>query len=227
MKPCFIIDHISNRFALNTRIVKIRILSRRVISPNRHIGDIRDLHSRFFSQLGFRSKLIQTSHCKPAIRRNIFGIVHRNVTICITRITNNQNTNITCCILLNSQSLASENFTIDPKKIFSFHSCLTRNTTHKQCPINIIESRIEIRCQNKALQGRKCTIIQLHCNTFQDFHRWFDFNKMENNRLIRSKNSSGCQAEQKTITDLTGGSGHSNSNWFIHDINFLLKTYES
>src|SRR6267143_897729 len=59
---------------------------------------------------------------------------------------------------------------------------------------------VEIGRGNDAFERRKGAIVE------------FDFNQVQNDRLIRTEHCAGSDAEKERVTDLSGGAGDSDAN---------------
>ena len=87
---------------VDLRIVKIRILGRGMISPDRHVGDARDFDAGLVRELRFGAIFIEPGHGKPAIARNLLRVVHRDQAIGVARIANDEDAHIGGGVLFES-----------------------------------------------------------------------------------------------------------------------------
>ena len=113
-------------------------------------------------------------------------------------------------------SLAGENFPIDAQQVLAFHARLARHAAHQNRPIDVLEPSLQIIRRHHALEQRERTVVQFHDHPAQRFDALRDFNQMQDDRLVRTKDGTGSDARQQGITNLTGGTGHRNAKGGFH-----------
>ena len=86
-----------------------------MISPDRHVRYCRHLDASLVRKLRFSPIFVEPGHGKPSIPRNLFRVVHRNQTIGVARIANDQSPHIGRGVFFNGLTLADENFTVNPE----------------------------------------------------------------------------------------------------------------
>ena len=82
-----LIDQLDCRLALNACIKKVGVLRRRMITPDRHIGDVGIDRTGFLSDLRDSTIMIKTRHSGELAPRDIRCIVHGDECIRIRGIT--------------------------------------------------------------------------------------------------------------------------------------------
>ena len=112
-------------------------------------------------------------------------------------------------------SLSGENLAVDAEQIAALHALLARNTADEQCPVDAVETGTQVGRGHSALEQREGAVVQFHSNAFQRRQRRLDLDHVNNDRLIRAEHLAGGDPKQQGITDLTGRTGHRNTNWFF------------
>src|SRR5579859_1329431 len=180
-------DYLRRWFAVDYGVLKIGILRRGVIAPNRHISHPGHIHAGFASQLRFGAVLIEPGHGKKSISRYTGCVAHGDEAIRIAGIAHNQYAYVSGGASLNRLALAYENLTVDAQKVLPLHAGLARHAAHQQCPIHTSEPFIERGRRYHSLEQRESAIVQFHHYTAESRDSWFDFQQVKDHRLVLSK----------------------------------------
>src|ERR1044071_1787285 len=189
-----------------------------MVSPYGHVSDRCDIYSGFLRELRLRPVLIQPRHREPAIARDRLRIIHRYQAICVARISDYENPNVRGSIFFYRLPLSDEDLAVNPKEVLPLHTGFARHTAHKQRPMHVTESLVEIGCGDDTLEKRKRTIIQLHHHTLERFDHRRNLNQVKHNRLFGAEHFARCDTEKERITNLSGGASDRDLNWWVHDL---------
>jgi hypothetical protein len=66
--------------------------------------------------------------------------------------------------------------------------------------------------RHDAFEQRERAVIELHHHAAERGQRRLDFDEMQDDGLVRTEHRAGRDAEQEGITDLTGGTGNSDTD---------------
>ena len=216
LQPFLVCDHFVRGTTVNPGVVEIRILRRRMISPDGHVRDRANAYSGLLRQLRAGAVFVQSGHGEPAVARNFFRIVHRDQAIGVARISDYQHANIGRRIFLNRLTLPDENLAVDPEQILTFHARLTWHASDQQCPIRVAKTFIEVGRRYHRFQERERAIVQFHDDAFERPEHSRDLYQMKSERLIGPEHLAGGDAKQKRVTNVPGGAGHSDFNRSFH-----------
>src|SRR5439155_12024770 len=124
--PFLVSDHFVRGTTVDFGVVEIWILRRRVISPNRHVRDRANAHVGLVRELRAGAVFVQSGHGKPAITRNVLGVIHSDQAIRVAWVSDYEHAHIGRSMFLNRLTLPDKNFPVDPEQILPFHSSLAR-----------------------------------------------------------------------------------------------------
>src|SRR5262249_49392569 len=124
-----------------------------------------------------------------------------------------ENADLAGGVLLNRLTLADENFSVDAEQILALHALLARNTADEQRPVHVAESFVEARRGHDAFEQREGAIVEFHHDALERGERGFDFNQVQDDRLIGSEHGSRSDAKEKRVSDLPGGARDCDTNW--------------
>src|SRR5205823_3307546 len=97
-------------------VVEIRILSGRMISPDRHLRDQASAYTGFARELRASAVFIQPRHGEPPVARDVFRVVHRDQAIGVTRISDDEHAHVGRRIFLNRLTLPMKILPLIPSK---------------------------------------------------------------------------------------------------------------
>ena len=143
-------------------------------------------------------------------------IVHADQRIGVAGIADDEHAHVAGGVLLNRLALADENFAVRAEQILALHAGLARRGADEQAPVHVLETFVEIAGGDDAFEQRERAVLDLHhraLESFQDF-RHVHFDEVEDDGLVRPEHFAGGDAEQEGITDLAGGAGDCDTNWF-------------
>ena len=112
-----------------------------------------------------------------------------NQSICIGRISNNQNLDVFVGDFLNGLTLGLENLCIFVKKIFSLHARASRLSTDQNGNISLIESLLNISSWLDICNKRESTVSEFHYESVERGLCNRELKKLEYDFLIWSKHS--------------------------------------
>ena len=155
-----------------------------MIAPDRHLLDRRHWLADTLGQLGHRTIVIKSCHRRKLLRVNLRCVAHRNKSIRICRIADNQNFDVLLCILGNRSTLRLKNATIGSQQICALHAIFARHRANQQSNISITKSNIGIIGGDYIYKWRIRTIIKFHFYAVQRAERWCHFKQLQNYRRI-------------------------------------------
>ena len=176
-----------------------------MIAPDSDVGDGTGIGAGSFGELRFRPVLVEPRHGVPAVARHLRRVVHGDQTICVARIANDEDAHVAGGVFLDCLSLADENPAVDAEQVFALHPLLARHAADEQCPVHAAKALVEIGCGNDAFERRKGAVVEFHDHAIERGQGGFDFNQVQNDRLVRAEHRAGSDAEKERVTDLSGG----------------------
>src|SRR5439155_15450490 len=140
LQPFLVSDHFVRGTAVDSGVVEIWILRRRVISPDRHVRDRANAYAGLLRELRAGAVFVQSRHREPTVARDVFRVVHRDQAVGVAWVSDHEHTHIGRRILLNRLTLSDENFSIDPEQILPFHTRLPRHASNQQGPVHVAKT---------------------------------------------------------------------------------------
>ena len=226
LEPSFVLNDICDGLSANLSIVEVRILCRRVVAPDCHVGDFVYMHSGFLRKLRLCAVFVEARHCKPTVGGNAGCMGHGYPAICVAGVAHYENSYVVGGILFDSLALAYEYFAVNSEQVGALHSLLAGHAAHEQSPVCAVEAFVQIACGDYVVEQRECAVVQLHLHALQRLHSGLYFNEVQLHGLIRAEHVTAGNSEQKGVADLSGGSCYCNSDGFFHFyVSSWIKSY--
>lgn len=199
----FISYKIKSTFSLDSGPSKVRRHSGRVVSPNNNFLNISDSRASSFSDLPDSPVVIESGHsCEVALRK-IFCMSSENKAVCVSGISDNEGSDISTGVVINSFALRDENLSVFLEKITSFHTFSSGLGTNQKGSIDVSKSCLQIISADDSMKKREGTIPELHSDSSECFLCLGDIDKVENDRLVIAKHISVGDPEEQRVADLS------------------------
>ena len=147
-----IVDSLISVFAAYFTVEQIWILSRGVVTPNRHLGDCGDWLSKFLGDLADRTIVVQTGHRCEATGIQSLGILLSDQSIGVGGVTDHKNFDVALGTTGQRLALRLKNASIGAQKVCSLHTSLAGHSAHEKCYISVSKGHIGIIGTNNTCQ---------------------------------------------------------------------------
>jgi hypothetical protein len=112
--------------------------------------------------------------------------------------------------------LSDKNLAVDAEQFLAFHARLARHAADEERPADAVEAAVEIACRLDAFEEREGAVLQFHGHALQGRHAGFDFDQLQDDRLVGPEDLAAGDAGKNGIADLAGRAGHGNTDCFFH-----------
>src|ERR1035441_4725714 len=220
-QPRLVRDHLRDGLAFDLRVVEIRILGRGMVAPDGDIGNRGHVQAGLLGKLRFGAVLVQAGHGIEPVARNVRRVVHGNQAIRVAGVAHHQDAHVRRGVLLERLALTDKDLAVDAKQILALHAGLAGHAADEQGPVHAAKAFLDVGRCHDAFEQRKAAVLQLHGQALERRHGRFDFNQVQDQRLMRSEHCARGDAEQEGIADLAGRAGNSNTNGSIHNVYWI------
>jgi len=215
-----IIDNLSKRLSSNSCVESIRVLGCTVVSPNNDILNIFDFAAYFSWNLRQGSALIKSGHSSEVLLWDRWSVSRSDQSVSVGWVSNNANLHSFLSNFIESGSLSLEDFGISLEEISSFHSWSSWPCANENDNISILESNHRISSWDNRINASVGAVHQLHAQSLKRSFCLWELHQLHDHFLIWSKHSSLGDKMAQESSNLSGGSGHSNSNWSLLEVNW-------
>ncbi len=215
------LNQIERSFAVDFALSQIRVLGGTVVAPDDHVFNVGDVLTGFLCQLGQGAVVIQTRHGGELTCVQIRRVAGSNQRVGVGRVTDDQHFYITAGVIVQCFTLNGEDRCVGFQQVFTLHAWATRTGANQQGEISVFERDVRIISGNDVLYQREGTVVNFHYHAVQGVHCLGNFQKLENDRLIRPQHVASGDAENKRVADLTGAAGNRNTYWIFHHCSLI------
>ena len=187
-----------------------------MVAPDHHPSDLRGVDAGFASQLRPRAKLVKRGHGKEIIRRDPRRIAHRDQTVCIGRVADDENVHVRRRMVVNGAPLLGEDLAVDAEEIGTLHIGFARNSADEQRPVDLIHRLVDVGAVAHALEQRERAVIQLHDDSAQRPERRFQLQQLQLEFRLGAEHLTRRYAKEQRIADLPCRPGHRHLYPFFH-----------
>ena len=216
--PGFVIDQRFQRLSVDRGEAIVRIHRRGMVAPHDQLFDRSDRLARFDRELRQRTVVVEPQHCGEILFRQRRRGFHGDVAVGIGRVSDHQHLDPAASHGIERLALLDENLRVLEQKILSLHARAARPRADQQRDIGVLECDLGVRSAGHARKKRKRAILELHHDALECRLGLVDrqLQQLQRNRLIVPEHFAASDAEQKAVTDLTGGAGHRHANGVFH-----------
>ena len=176
-----------------------------------HFGEV---HPGFLGQLGLGAVLVQAHHGGEAVWGEALGLGGGDHAVRVGRIAHDSDAGVIGGHCVDDLALFDEDFAVVLEQVGAFHARATGLGTHEQDPVGVFETHSGVGGLDDAFEQGEGAVIQLHGDAGEGGQWLFKgrFDELEDHRLIRAKHGTRSDAEEESVTDLTGGAGDCDFN---------------
>mmetsp|Transcript_69042 Transcript_69042/g.114760 ORF Transcript_69042/g.114760 Transcript_69042/m.114760 type:complete len:272 (-) Transcript_69042:7-822(-) len=193
----------------------IRVLRRRMISPNNDPVDVGSLTRAFLRQHRNRTVVVQSRQSRDVCLRNGWRRLGQNCCVGVRRISHDEAFHSRLCPLSKRQALFVEDADVFLHHILALHALFTRESTEEDGIVRISESNLSITCNFRFQNKGVSKVLNLHLHSRQYFRCRCNIKQMEYDGLIHSENRPTCDRWQKRVSNLTSTTCDYHSHWFL------------
>ena len=183
---------------------------RGVVAVDKEVANLIDRNPSLLGQLGTAAVLIQTHHGGEAISGQTLGLGCGDHDICVAGIAHHGDTGVISGDSVDRLTLGDENLAVILQKVCALHAGAAGLGPHQQTPVSVLEGHVGFAGQNHVLQQGEGAVFQFHGHPLQRLLRalnW-DFQKLQDDRLILAEHFAGRDTEQQGIADIARCAGN-------------------
>ena len=189
-----------------------------MIAPHDQLFDRSDRLARFDRELRQRTVVVEPQHRGEVLFRQRGRGFHGDVGVGIGRVSDHQHLDAAARHGIERLALLDENLRVLEQKILPLHARAPRSRADQERDIGFFERDFGVSSAGHARKKRKRAILDLHHDALECRLGLVDrqFQQLQRKRLVAPEHFAVGDAEQKAVTDLTGGAGHRHANGFFH-----------
>ena len=196
----------------------VRVLSGRVITPDDEVIDLFSMAANLVGNLALGSALVKSGECAKVLLGDRGGVVGADESISIGGITDNDNLHGLLSNSVDSLPLCLENLSVGLEEVSSFHSGASWPGANQNSYIAVFEADVGVSAGDNVLDAAICSILELHDETLEDLLSRGQLNQLKDHLLVGAKHASLSDKVAKEGSDLTSGSGDSNTNSWLFQV---------
>ena len=122
---------------------------------------------------------------------------HGNQAVRITGVSHNNDSDVLCRGGLNCFARVGKDGAVNANQVGSFHPLFTRDASDQDDEIHVSKRLFKMIAValDDARKRREGTVIQFHMNAVQGSHHGGNFNQMENDWTMCTKNLTRCESK--------------------------------
>src|SRR5438874_4915846 len=207
-QPAVIVDDLEHGQAGDAGVVRVRVLSRGMVAPDRHVRDGRHGSLGLLGQLRASAILVQARHGKPAVVWDLWRVEPRAVAVRVARLAHDEDPHLGGRVLGDWLALRPEDPSVDCEQVAPLHALLPRHRADEQGPAGALERDLGLARQLHAGEHRKRAVLQLHGDALERLHGRLDLQHAQHDRLFGAEHLARRNAEDQRVADLAGRAGH-------------------
>ena len=161
-----------------------------MVSPDSQLLDVSDTRVSSESELGEGSIMIESRHSGELAGWDSFSGVLEDKTVSVGWVSDNNSLAGSLGVVVHCFADSNEDFTIIFDKISSFHTCSSWLGSNHEGIVDVLESRDTIGAADNLVEKWESAVMKLGHNTLKSLFGMWEINQMDDNSLLRSKESS-------------------------------------
>ena len=206
-QPAVVLDHLRRRQADDARVLRVRVLRRRVIPPDRHVGDDVHRHAGLPRELRLGAVLVEPRHREPAVGRHVRCVAPRDQAVRVARVADHEDAHVVGGVGVDRLTLRLEDLAVHREQVAALHALLARDGPDEQRPGRAVESGLEVARRLDSREQRERTVVELHGDALEGLHRRLDLQEAQHHRLVGAEEVAARDPEEERVADLSGGAG--------------------
>jgi hypothetical protein len=146
------------------------------------------------------------------------GVARGNQGVGVGRVADDENTHITGGVPIECASLVGKDLRVHAEKILAFHAGGTRAGADEERQVGVAERYLRPIAGHDIVEERERSVLQLHDDARESLGRLGDFEKLQDNGLIRSEEISRRETEDEGVADVAGGASDGDADGFGHGV---------
>src|SRR5664280_2708097 len=111
--------------------------------------------------------------------------------------------------------LVTEDPPVDGEQVPALHPGLAGDGADQQRPRGPVEGDVEVGGGDDVADQGERAVVDLHDHAFEGLHTGLDLEEAQHDRLVRTEQLTGRDAEEEGVADLAGGAGDGDVDWWF------------
>ena len=190
----------------------VRVLGRRVVAPDRHVGDVIDLRAGLLGELRDRAVVVEPHHRREALARDVGGVALRDQAVGVRGIADDEHLDVRRGVIVERLALRLEDAAVG----LAAGRCAPSPSTRGRAPTSSAmltpsNALFGIVVDVDSGEQRERAVVELHRRALGGLDRRGDLQQRQLDGGVRAEQLPARDAEQDRVADLAGGSSHRHS----------------
>jgi hypothetical protein len=205
-------DDLHGGLAADGGVGEVRILRRRVVTPDGDVLDDGVVRAGLARELRLGAILVEASHREEVFGRHAASGTQSDEGVGIAGITDDEDLDGLLGVTRDGFALADEDLAVDAEEILTLHAIFAGHRANEQTPVSVLEAFVEVAGGDDVGEQREGTVLKFHHDAGEGVEAGSDFNQIECDRLVGTEHGAGSEAEDGGVTDVAGGAGDRDAN---------------
>ena len=202
--------------ARNLGKTDVREHSGRVVAPDREVFNIGGRFASSLGELGESAVVVQTGHGREVLSREAFGGVLANQAVGVSWVSDHYSFAIARGVVSESFPNIHENFAVVLEQISALHAGATGLGSDHEGVIDVLERGSVVSADLDFIDQRERAIVELHLNSHEFLLHEGQVVDVQGDSLVLSKELATGNAEEKRVSNVSGGPGHDHTFDTLH-----------
>ncbi len=118
-------------------------------------------------------------------------------------------------------ALRPEDGAVGGEQILPLHPRTARPRADQEGDVDVAEALFDVRRRDDAVEQREGAVAELHRDPLERRQRRRNLDEVQDDRLVRSEEIAGGDAEEDGVADISGGAGDRDMLGFFHGVRIL------
>ena len=149
---------------------------------------------------------------------DIAGVIEGDEAVGVAGIADDEDADIGGGGALDGLALTDEDLAVDVEEVLAFHALFAGDAADEEGPVHAAEGFVHVGSGDDALEEREGAVVEFHDDALEGWEGGFDFEELEDDRLIGAEHGAGGDADEEGVSDLTGSAGDGHANGGFHEV---------
>jgi hypothetical protein len=186
-----------------------------VVTPDAQFVDVSHLASSLKSQLGKGSVVVQPGHGGEVLLWDTLSVLLEDEAVGVGWVSNDDGLAVSLGVISHGLSNSNKDLTIIFQKVGTLHTWSSWLSANHEGVVDVGESGDWVSAAHNFIEEWESAIVELSHDSSEGLGGEWEIDQVEDDSLVLSKELSGGDSEQDGVGDVTSGTGHSNSLWWL------------
>src|SRR5256886_3454521 len=210
LEPGLVVDHRPDLLAVGLGLEDVRILRRRVVSPDGDFSNRADGLRHLVRYLRNGPVMVEAHHAGELRRLKARRVFHRDEAVGVRRVADDQHFHVSLGDLVERSALRRENPAVRLEQVLALHAGTARARADQQRDVDIAERDLRLGGGGYGLEKRNGAVVEVHTHALQRLLRLLvrDLEQLQDHRLVPPRHLAPGDADTQQGADIAGGAGH-------------------